>query len=352
MMLLAQTMSATTATSQALLIEPNPWSILGWLAVAMIALVLTAIYSGAEIGLYSISRLRLHIREHHGQQSAKIVAHWLERPTYPIEGLLILQNISGFIFSASVTQIFAQFGYSPAVEATISTLMIAPVIIIFSEILPKDLFRHKADTWVYRTVPLLQASFVLITIFPIMPLIRYLGRISLWLFRMQQPTAQQTLGHRQEFTQLFDESEASGAITGAQRDLVQHALRMVRTKVGDVMVPWPRVIGVPAKISTPGFIAIAKHYPLSRMPVLGNHIGEVIGVVEVLQVLADTEINLKRHTRPVMTLITEQPVRSAITLLQSARQTIAVVVNHKGDAVGLVTMKDLAEELVGELENW
>lgn len=351
MMLLAQTMSGTAA-SQALLGAANPWSILGWLVVALIALVLTAIYSGAEIGLYSISRLRLHIREHHGQKSAQIVANWLERPTYPIEGLLVLQNITGFIFSAAITQVFAQFGYSPAVEATISTLVIAPVIIVFSEILPKDLFRHKADTWVYRTVPLLRVSFLLITLFPILPLIRFLGRISLKLFRMQQPTSQQALSHRQEFTQLFDESEASGAITGAQRDLVQHALRMVRTKVGDVMVPWSRVIGIPAKISTPGFIAIVKHYPISRMPVLGNHIGEVIGVVEVLQVLADTEINLKRHTRPVMTLITEQPVRSAITLMQSARQTIAVVVNHKGDAEGLVTMKDLAEELVGELENW
>ncbi|MEI7766788.1 MAG: CNNM domain-containing protein [Phycisphaerae bacterium] len=351
MMLLAQTLSST-APDHALLATSEAWSIVAWLLIAIITFLLTGLYCGAETGLYSISRLRLHIREHHGQKSAKVVANWLEHPTYPLEGLLVLQNIATFSFSTAVTHIFMLFGYSPAMEATLSTLLIAPIIIVFAEIMPKDLFRHKADTWVYRTVPWLQFSFILITIIPILPLIRLLGYLTQSILRLQHTTESQTLGHRQEFAQHFDESEASGAITGAQRDLVQHALRMVRTKVGDVMVPWSRVIGIPAKISTPGFIAIVKHYPISRMPVLGNHIGEVIGVVEVLQVLADTEINLKRHTRPVMTLITEQPVRSAITLMQSARQTIAVVVNHKGDAVGLVTMKDLAEELVGELENW
>jgi CBS domain containing-hemolysin-like protein len=58
------------------------------------------------------------------------------------------------------------------------------------------------------------------------------------------------------------------------------------------------------------------------------------------------------YMQPVMTLIEEQSVRSAITLMQKARQTLAVVVDRQGRAVGLVTMKDLVEELVGDLENW
>ena len=61
---------------------------------------------------------------------------------------------------------------------------------------------------------------------------------------------------------------------------------------------------------------------------------------------------LTNHLQPAMTLIAEQSVRSAITLMQKARQTLAVVVDRQGHAIGLVTMKDLVEELVGDLENW
>ena len=64
------------------------------------------------------------------------------------------------------------------------------------------------------------------------------------------------------------------------------------------------------------------------------------------------DFNLQRHIHPPMTLIGEQSVRSAITLMQKARQTIAVVVDRNGRALGLITMKDLIEELVGDLENW
>ena len=67
---------------------------------------------------------------------------------------------------------------------------------------------------------------------------------------------------------------------------------------------------------------------------------------------AGLAFKLTEHVRPAMTLIAEQSVRSAITLMQKARQTLAVVVDRQGRAIGLVTMKDLVEELVGDLENW
>ena len=87
---------------------------------------------------------------------------------------------------------------------------------------------------------------------------------------------------------------------------------------------------------------------------------EVLGIVDVLDVLTAQaargagagEIRLTDRLHPAMTLIAEQSVRSAITLMQRARQTLAVVVDRQGRAIGLVTMKDLIEELVGDLDNW
>ena len=148
----------------------------------------------------------------------------------------------------------------------------------------------------------------------------------------------------------------TGVTPGTQQDLVQRALRLGRTSVREVMIAWNRVIGVPAAISQDGFRAMVKRYNVSRMPVLGSSTTEVLGIVDVLDALAPrpapAPFRVTEHLHPPMTLIGEQSVRSAITLMQRARQTIAIVVDRHGRAIGLVTMKDLIEELVGDLENW
>ena len=143
------------------------------------------------------------------------------------------------------------------------------------------------------------------------------------------------------------------------------SLRLARISVREVMIPWNRVVGVPASISVEGFRALVKRYNVSRLPVLGRSTTEVLGIVDVLDALSiqasglgaggagtSSGFRLGAHLKPVMTLIGEQSVRSAITLMQRARQTAAVVVDRNGRAIGLVTMKDLVEELVGDLENW
>ena len=118
-------------------------------------------------------------------------------------------------------------------------------------------------------------------------------------------------------------------------------------------MPWNRVIGVPVNISRRGFEAMVRHYHVSRMPVLGRSAQDVLGLVDVIDAIGSTgELQLRHHLKPALTLLGEQSVRTAIRLMQAARQTIGVVVNRQGQAIGLVTMKDLVEELLGDLQSW
>ena len=140
------------------------------------------------------------------------------------------------------------------------------------------------------------------------------------------------------------------------------------------MLPWDQVVGVPAAISEGGFRALVRRYNVTRMPVLGRSPSRSAGD-RGRDRCADGaggrrggagraaaggggagarrgDSSWLDHVHPAMTLIEEQSVRSAITLMQKARQTLAVVVDRQGRAIGLVTMKDLVEELVGDLESW
>jgi CBS domain containing-hemolysin-like protein len=230
--------------------------------------------------------------------------------------------------------------------------------------MPKDLFHTHADRWTYRMVPVLQAMFALITVVPLLPLVNLLSRVSVKVVGGKKTADDLPKGPRMEMLSLFQETVATGSLTGMQQDLVQRALRLTRINIRETMIPWSRVVGVPAGISRDGFRALVRRYNVSRMPVLGRSFAEVLGIVDVMDVLAAQAapgpgspasggaFKLTDHVRPAMTLIAEQSVRSAITLMQKARQTLAVVVDRQGRAIGLVTMKDLVEELVGDLENW
>jgi putative hemolysin len=339
-----------------------PWMVYVWLGVAVVSLVAGGIFSGSEIGIYSLSKVRLRLRTAKNEPGALVLHEWLKDPTYVLEGLLIWQNIAGFAFTAAVTEILSAWGLGDFWRGLVSIAIVTPLVLVFAEIMPKDLFHTHADRWTYRLVPGLKALFGLITVLPLLPLVNLLSRASVKVVGSKK-TADETPkgagGARLEMLSLFQESAATGVLTGTQQDLVQRALRLARISIRETMIPWNSVVGVPAAISEGGFRALVRRYNVTRMPVLGRSPSEVLGIVDVIDVLtilaspgSAGAFKLLDHVHPAMTLIEEQSVRSAITLMQKARQTLAVVVDRQGRAIGLVTMKDLVEELVGDLENW
>jgi CBS domain containing-hemolysin-like protein len=357
------------AAALSLAVDGN-WAVAFWLAVAIVSLFVGAVFSGNEIGIFSLSRVRLRLRTARREPNALVLEEWLKNPTYALQGLLVLQNVAGFAFSAAVTGVLSALAVEEFGQGLISILVVTPVTIVFADILPKDLFHTHADRWTYRSVPWLRAVFKLITAVPLLPLVNLLSWLSMKLVGGKKTADTLPQGPRMEMLSLFQESVETGALTGTQQDLVQRALRLARINIREVMMPWNNVVGVPATISRDGFRALVRRYNVSRMPVLGRSPSEVLGIVDVIDVLTvlagtsgarsraaaagvnGTAFKLVEHVHPAMTLIGEQSVRSAITLMQKARQTLAVVVDRQGRAIGLVTMKDLVEELVGDLENW
>jgi putative hemolysin len=354
--------------ADSLLALDGPWRVTFWLVVAVVSLIAGAIFAGNEIGIFSLTRVRLRLRTARRDPNALVLNEWLKNPTYFLEGLLILQNVAGFAFSAAITGILSVYGMGEFLQGLLSILVVTPLVLIFADIMPKDLFHSHADRWTYRSVPGLRVMFALITAVPLLPLVNLLSRLSVKVVGGKKTADDVPQGPRMEMLALFQESVATGSLTGTQQDLVQRALRLARINIREVMMPWNNVVGVPATISRDGFRALVRRYNVSRMPVLGRSPSEVLGLVDVIDVLTAlasrpagaaapatttaAPFNLVDHVHPAMTLIAEQSVRSAITLMQKARQTLAVVVDRQGRAIGLVTMKDLVEELVGDLENW
>jgi putative hemolysin len=322
---------------------------LPWLLVAGVGAFGSVLFSGLETGLYSISRLRLQLRCWRKDPRAQQIEQWLQNPTSVLTGLLIWQNAANFAVSAAITVLIDQNFSNPAAQLLISAAVVAPLLLLFADLLPKDLFLVYADRWTYQLVRPLRWALATIRIIPLLPVLLVLDKIAERLLgRGRQIDASSSAVIR-----FAEESSASGLISDTQHDLIRRALRMAHVTVRDVMVPWERVIGVPLGISHNGFRAIVKRFNVSRLPVIKPGTHEILGVVNVVDVLTHAdEPDLRRYLTTPITLLPDQTVRSAIMLMQAARQTIGIVVNRQGQPIGLVTMKDLVEELTGDLENW
>ncbi|MCL5945242.1 MAG: CNNM domain-containing protein [Planctomycetes bacterium] len=321
-----------------------------WIVLAIVGLIGSMLFSGMETGLYTVSRLRLQLRSWRQEPAALHIERWLREPTAILAGLLIWQNLCNFAVSAAATVLMHEARFSDQLQAVLSALLLTPFMLMFAEIIPKDMFLTHADQWTYRLVGFLQAALRIITIVPLLPLLLLLNFLTLRLFHGESAAAATTMP---EVVIFAEESSATGLISDTQRDLIRRALRMAHVVVGDVMVPWNRVIGIPHTISREGFCALVRRYNVSRLPVLGRSTEDILGVVHVVDALGRKEgFNIQADLQQPLTLFPEQSVRSAITLMQAARQTIAIVVNRRGRPIGLVTMKDLVEELIGELQSW
>lgn len=319
-----------------------------WAILFITSLGVTGVFTGLETGLYTLSRLRLDLRVARKEHSALRVKRWIERPGGVLAGLLLWQNIANFLTSAGATVLMERAGMGDTMQIVLSTLVLTPLVLIFGDIIPKDMFLSHSDSWTYRVSGFVHASFVLATVILLLPLLKGLNFVAHKFIGDPDDES----GELTSLMAFANESSAVGLISQTQFDLIQRSVRLSSVKVSDVMVPWVRVVGIPANISRAGFAAVVRRYNVSRLPVLGRTTEEVRGFVTVVDMLADTGVlDVSRHLSPPMTLLAEQSVRSAIRLMQSSKQTIALVVTRQKKIIGLVTIKDLVEELIGDVDH-
>jgi putative hemolysin len=319
------------------------------LFILIVGLLLSALYSGLETGLYTINRIRLDVRAAAKTKSALRIKLLIDKPTRMLAVLLVCNNIANYLASYGTAMLLDQTSFGPWLSIIINALCLIPILFIFGEVLPKDLFRAHTDSWTYIYSPALSWADVLFRITGIIPAISFIGSM-----------AQKSLGTesdiepspRRRFGLLFKEGLGTGAISDEQTTLADRVLTMRSLTVASEMVPWARVSCINIDTLPPQRNASLKNSTYTRFPVIDKN-GQVQGVLPVLSALLERNQPTTNIMQPVQFIDATMSVGRAISQVRESGQAMAVVTSPQSSKpIGIVTLKDLVEPLVGELAAW
>ncbi|RKU17231.1 hypothetical protein C6500_15680 [Candidatus Poribacteria bacterium] len=339
-------------------------TVLGSLALAvLICLVLSAFYSGSETALVSVNKFRINQLVESENARASIVHRLVESPQRMLALTLVGTNLANVLI--------AQFGeglvarglpnLAVSLQGLIATVGITTLLLIFGEILPKTIFRVKADALALRYAYLLRFSEIVLA-----PLIYFVQTLTQFIVKLTDRGASTPSAdaQREELRLLATMGERSGNLHTNQRRMIHSLLNLQNRTVAQVMVPLVDIVAIEKHTKCEDFLHVAADSGFSRIPVYEEHIYNIIGIVSLLDVIynnAESGANSNHNEEPdtlpntiepfirtVLHVPASKNINDLLKEIQHTRHTMVFAVDEYGGTVGLVTIEDLVEEIVGE----
>lgn len=318
-----------------------------WIIVAVLACILSGMSSGIETGIYVLNKIRLDLHASAGSKSAKRLSRLVAKPDNLLVVILIGTNIGAYIATFAISALYILFGAGQNAEwYTIATA--TPLLFILGESLPKNVFRRFGETLTHKCSIFLELSSVAFNWCGLAPLIRFVSRLIMMLTpagrRTDTPLARLTARH------IVAEGAASGVITHFQSVMAQRAMEIKLVAIDTAMTPMDRVVTVPVDITRDQLTGIMRTHNYSQFPVT-DQTGQIVGILNIFDMLIGDTQNVMQVARKPITIDHESSVTDALYHLNTANRLMAVVTKDD-NPVGIITVKDLVEEIVGELEEW
>ena len=324
----------------------------GLYLAAVAGLAISFVASAVETGSYRLNRIRLRLRADGGDHRAATLLRLLGDLPGLIISILIVNNVGNYLLTAAVTALVAGWvaGGDVAVQLT-ATAVATPLLFVFCEVLPKNVFAFAPGERMCRLARPIRAVYWGLYAVGLVPVLKGISTLVLRIARRRGAASPFT--PRQRLRALIREGLAEGVITGYQDELAEKVLALRDRTVGDVMIAMRHVAAVPVDVTEARFARELERHSYSRLPVYEKHRGNVVGIVHINDVLARDgfDVAAAMH-RDVVRLPAATTVAAAMVRMRRARAAMAVVADDRDRAVGIVTIKDLVEEIVGDLAAW
>ena len=328
-------------------------SILFPLCVFFLAVLLQALFEGYETGFVSSNpiRIRYLAEEESSRRAARFLKH-MQRPDVMLTALLIGTNIAIVVGTITIASLVARLDMSPLVTDLVTTLIVAPILLIFAEIIPKSVFRTHPNRLSLALLPVIEVFYALLT-----PLVAPVTRLTRWLLRVKggdQAPGSPFMTSLEDVRVLVDEGVDDGTIELDEQEMIHGVIDLQSTQAKEIMVPRIHVQALPDTATREELAALFEQSGLTRIPIYHETIDSIIGVVNAYDMILDDapeNPDISRFVRDVMHVPDTLKLDDLLQALKEAKQHLAVVTDEYGGTAGLVTIEDILEEIFGEIQD-
>jgi len=325
----------------------------------ILTVLLSAIYSGLETGVYRLSRLRLRLGAEKGQLRYVWLNKTMQKGSGPLLSLLVANNLANYAATSSMTYLFMSLVSSQRVAELLASSVTAPLLFVLAESLPKNIFLYRADALTAFFAPLLFLTHRVLCWCGIVPLLRLLSQAFARLIGspVTSPAAM-TSAQKHQIRAILRDTHEEGLLSPVQTEIIDRIINIPTLRLKTVMVPFGEVQSVSLQSDRAALLNVLKRHGLTRLLVWKDTPTNIVGFINVYDVLGrDQEFDsLDPFVQPIRHLDANSPVIDAIDIMRREELKIVLVMrirrgSHDSPA-GIVTMKDLVEELLGELAEW
>ncbi len=313
------------------------------LLLFLVGLFLSALFSGSEMGLYRVPRVRLLIDAMGGDRISRGLLWLTGRPSLFVATTLVGNNLANYFTSLAIVMgVHYVLVDSGAWAEIVAPIALAPVLFVYGEHLPKTLF-YKAPN---RLLRLAAPVFGLCTILflPVSALLWVVSKFLEWALGESPQRMQRRLA-RKELTRVLDEGHEVGLLRPAQRRVAQGLFAIASRPLAESATPAARVAKIRRGAHKDHVLRLARRLRLTEMLVESDdRVPSLVGYVRT----ADLYLNDAKQVeevQPLMKLAGTEPHIAALMLMQAADQPLAEVVDHAGETLGIVTLTQLTEPL-------
>ena len=305
--------------------------------------LLSACFSGSETGFYRVTRVRLVIRALGGDRISRGLLWLTNNPALFVATTLIGNNVANYITSlAIVLAVQAFFGDSALAELA-APVLLAPVLFVYGELLPKNLFYYAPNTLLHRCGPLFMLFAVLFL--PVAVLLWLLGR-ALQSLVGEAPERVRLRLARSELAQVLEEGHQAGVLRPSQRRLAHGLFAAANVPVVQHSTPPGRMATLQRGAKKADALRLARRHRLAAIPIEegAGQKRSLIGYIRVIDLHCDTSDTVQQ-VREMIDIPADMTHIAALIRLESSGETLARVVNSDGDTVGLLDVRKLNEPL-------
>ncbi len=315
---------------------------------------LSAFFSGSETSLTAASKPRIHMLARSGKKNAGIFEKIFKDKEQLICTILFANNLVNVLASALATKILIEITQTEGI--LYATIIMTLMILIFGELIPKTLALSNADKFALKISPLIRV--IIIILFPLTKILNFIVGFILKMLGVDYRDSSK------EEIQEQNEEELRGAIdlhgkdsTGKEeKQMLNSILDLDEITVGSIMVPRTDIFSLPTNVSYSELITKLKNSPHSRIPVWAKNPENIVGVLHVRKLIGENNLDHKKFNilnfcQKPWFIPESTKLDNQLMAFKKRKEHFSIVVDEYGEFLGMITLEDIIEEIVGDIDD-